>query len=126
MLQSRCRRSLRAPQGDRSPAHSTRFPRLLRLGGQRHAGEPGRPLILARDCACRISTVFAAGLTGLPALHEAFGLPQPDSVVRLRAPWPRHEAHDGEDEHAFVDRLADELEDAIVAAGPGRVAVFIA
>lgn len=89
-------------------------------------GEPGRRLILARDRAYHGSTVFAAGLTGLPTLHEAFGLPQPDSVVRLRTPWLRHEAQDGEDEHAFVDRLVVELEEAIVAAGPGRVAAFIA
>lgn len=89
-------------------------------------GEPGRRLVLARDRAYHGSTVFAAGLTGLPALHEAFGLPQPDSVVRLRTPWLRHEAAPGEDEHAFVARLAAEIEDEIVAAGPGRVAAFIA
>jgi len=89
-------------------------------------GEPGRRLILAQNRAYHGSTVFAAGLTGLPALHEAFGLPLPDTVVRLRTPWPRHEALEGEDEHAFVARLASELEDAIRAAGPGRVAAFIA
>jgi len=89
-------------------------------------GEPGRRLILARDRAYHGSTVFAAGLAGLPALHEAFGLPLPDTVVRLRTPWPRHEALEGEDEHAFVARLAGEIEDAIRAAGPGRVAAFIA
>jgi len=88
----------------------------------------GRPLkkkIIARDKAYHGTTIAAASLTGLPAMHNAFDLPI-DRVLRTGCPHHYRFAKPGENEEDFASRLADELEQLIQAEGPDTVAAFIA
>lgn len=88
----------------------------------------GRPLkkkIIARDKAYHGSTIAAASLTGLPALHNAFDLPI-DRILRTGCPHHYRFAKPGENEQDFATRLAEELEHLIQAEGPDTVAAFIA
>ena len=55
------------------------------------------------------------GLTGLPALHAGFDLPLP-MVRHVSAPHNLWTRRPGEDDAAFSDRLAAEIEDLIARA----------
>ncbi|MBL4693116.1 MAG: aminotransferase class III-fold pyridoxal phosphate-dependent enzyme, partial [Magnetovibrio sp.] len=88
----------------------------------------GRPLkkkIIARDKAYHGSTIAAASLTGLGAMHNAFDLPI-DRVLRTACPHHYRFAKPGETEQDFATRLADELDQLIQSEGPDTVAAFIA
>ena len=87
--------------------------------------KPEKKKIIARDRGYHGVTVMAAGMTGLPGLHAGFDLPLP-MIRHVSAPhnlWTRAK---GEDDAAFSDRLAKELEDLILAEGPETVGAFIA
>ena len=87
--------------------------------------KPAKKKIIARDRGYHGVTVMSASLTGLPGLHAGFDLPLP-MVRHVSAPhnlWTRRE---GEDDAAFGDRLAAELEDLILAEDPDTVGAFIA
>lgn len=58
-------------------------------------------------------------------MHREFGLPAP-GILHTLCPDPYRGMLDGEDEAAFVDRLAVELERLILREGPDSVAAFIA
>jgi adenosylmethionine-8-amino-7-oxononanoate aminotransferase len=88
-------------------------------------GRPQKKKIIARDRAYHGVTVASGSLTGLPMVHNAFDLPIPQ-VVRVTCPHHYREAAPGEDEEAFSDRLAAELEETIQREGPETVAAFIA
>jgi len=64
-------------------------------------------------------------MTGLPLNHGSFDLPF-DFVKHTTTPHHWREAHDGETEEQFSARLAQELEELILAEGPDTVAAFIA
>jgi 4-aminobutyrate---pyruvate transaminase len=71
-------------------------------------------------------SLAAASLTGIPAIHADFDLPLPGF---LHTGFPHYwgESRPGEDEDAFVARLATELDELIVAEGGAEcVAAFIA
>ncbi len=88
-------------------------------------GRPAKKKIIARDRGYHGVTIMSGGLTGLSALHNGFDLPLP-MVRHVSAPhniWTRRA---DEDDAAFGDRLATELDDLIVAEGPETVAAFIA
>ncbi|MFW2543802.1 aminotransferase [Primorskyibacter sp. 2E107] len=88
-------------------------------------GKPEKKKIIARDRGYHGVTVLSGGLTGLPGLHAGFDLPLP-MIRHVSAPhgiWTRLE---GEEDAAFSARLAQELENTILAEGPETVAAFIA
>ncbi|MEM7443208.1 MAG: aminotransferase [Pseudomonadota bacterium] len=88
-------------------------------------GRPEKKKIISRERGYHGVTVMSGGLTGLSALHAGFDLPL-HMVRHVSAPhnvWTREA---GEDDAAFSDRLAKELDDLIVDEGPETVAAFIA
>lgn len=90
----------------------------------RAKGQPQRRLILARDYGYHGSTMYMASLSGLPQMHEAFGLPLAD-VAHIEAPyWYRQGgAHSPE---AYGRIAADALRRKIAEVGADHVAAFIA
>ncbi|HEU4974140.1 MAG TPA: aspartate aminotransferase family protein [Baekduia sp.] len=87
-------------------------------------GQPQRTKAIARDIAYHGVTLGALSFTGVPRFKEPFGRPAIDvthvsNTNAFRAP-------DGDDPEAFCRRLLDEVEQAIVAAGPDEVALIIA
>ena len=88
-------------------------------------GRPEKKKIISRDRGYHGVTVMSAGLTGLPGLHAGFDLPLP-MIRHVSAPHNLWVRQPGESDDAFGDRLAQELEDMILAEGPETVAAFIA
>jgi len=87
-------------------------------------GEPEKKKILTRNRAYHGVTTAGACLTGLPANQTSFDCLVP--VIRLTCPHYWREMQTGESEQDFATRLAQELEDAILAEGPDTVAAFFA
>ncbi|XP_040371171.1 gamma aminobutyrate transaminase 3, chloroplastic-like [Rosa chinensis] len=71
------------------------------------------------------STLIAASLSGLPALHQKFDLPAP-FVLHTDCPHYRRYHQPGESEEEFSTRLANNLENLILKEGPETIAAFIA
>ena len=88
-------------------------------------GRPGKKKIISRVQAYHGVTVATASLTGLPANSVDFDLPI-DRILHTTCPQAYHEARPGESDEAFADRLADTLEELILAEGPETIAAFIA
>ena len=88
-------------------------------------GLPQKKKIIARDRGYHGVTVMSAGMTGLPGVHAGFDLPLP-MIRHVSAPHNLWTRLPEEDDAAFGDRLARELEDLILAEGPETVAAFIA
>ncbi len=87
-------------------------------------GRPKKKKIISRTKAYHGVTVASASLTGLPNNHRDFDLPIANI---LHADCPHHYrfAQPGESEEAFSTRLAESLEQRILAEGPETVAAFI-
>jgi L-2,4-diaminobutyrate transaminase len=88
-------------------------------------GRPEKKKIIARQRGYHGVTVMAAGLTGLPGLHTNFDLPLP-MIRHTTAPHRLWEAEPGQSDADFAQKLADDLEQLILAEGPDTVAAFIA
>ncbi|OIW05606.1 hypothetical protein TanjilG_23392 [Lupinus angustifolius] len=88
-------------------------------------GRPKKKKFIARDESYHGSTMIAASLSGLPALHYKFDLPLP-FVLHTNSPhyWRYHLP--GETEEEFSTRLANNLEKLILKEGPDTIAAFIA
>lgn len=84
-------------------------------------GEPGRTCFIARHGAFHGSTLGAASLSGPGPGNQAFGVPVID-VRRITAPCMFWHAVPGESEAEFVARMAGELEEVVLEAGPEKVA----
>jgi L-2,4-diaminobutyrate transaminase len=87
-------------------------------------GRPEKKKIISRQRGYHGVTVMSAGLTGLASLHAGFDLPLP-MIRHTTAPHRLWEALPGETEDEFAARLADELEQLILAEGPDTVAAFV-
>jgi len=87
-------------------------------------GRPEKKKIISRQRGYHGVTVMSAGLTGLASLHAGFDLPLP-MIRHTTAPHRLWEALPGEAEDEFAARLADELEQLILAEGPDTVAAFV-
>ncbi len=87
-------------------------------------GEPERKKIISRRRGYHGVTVASASLTGLPNNHRSFDLPI-DRILHTACPHYWREGRAGESEEQFATRLADELEQLILAEGPHTVAAFI-
>jgi 4-aminobutyrate--pyruvate transaminase len=88
-------------------------------------GRPDKKKFISRRKAYHGMTVAAASLTGLPFAHGDFDVPAA-RFLHTATPHYWREARPGESEETFAQRLADELEQLIVAEGPDTVAAFIA
>ncbi|XP_027155544.1 gamma aminobutyrate transaminase 3, chloroplastic [Coffea eugenioides] len=88
-------------------------------------GRPNKKKFIARSKSYHGSTLIAASLSGLPALHQKFDLPAP-FVLHTDCPhyWRYHLP--GETEEEFSTRLANNLEALILKEGPETIAAFIA
>ncbi|MEL7153595.1 MAG: aminotransferase, partial [Pseudomonadota bacterium] len=88
-------------------------------------GKPEKKKIIARKKGYHGVTLVAASLTGLPLNHGSFDLPM-DFAKHTTTPHYWREGRDGESEADFSKRLAQDLEEMILAEGPDTVAAFIA
>jgi 4-aminobutyrate--pyruvate transaminase len=87
-------------------------------------GRPKKKKILARIKGYHGVTVASASLTGLPNNHRDFDLPI-SNILHIDCPhWYRFAAP-SESEEAFSTRLAESLEQRILAEGPDTVAALI-
>ena len=93
--------------------------------GNGFAGEPNRRKMISRRASYHGSTIATCALGGSQELHDSFGIPMGFSLQVSHPSWP-NAAFDGETEEAFTDRLAEELEQTILAAGPETVGAMIA
>ncbi|MGH2969112.1 MAG: aspartate aminotransferase family protein, partial [Solirubrobacteraceae bacterium] len=87
-------------------------------------GEPQRTKAIARDIAYHGVTLGALSFTGVKPMKEPFG-PAPIPVVRV-SNTNGYRGPEGEDDAAHCARLLEEMERAIVEAGPETVAMIIA
>jgi 4-aminobutyrate--pyruvate transaminase len=88
-------------------------------------GHPEKKKIISHHRGYHGITIGAGSLTGLSSSHAGFDLPLA-GFLKIRCPHYYREAQEGETEHAFVERLADELEALIVREDPRTIAAFIA
>ncbi|MCW5699443.1 MAG: aspartate aminotransferase family protein [Rhodospirillales bacterium] len=86
---------------------------------------PEKKRIISRRRAYHGVTVASASLTGLPANHRDFDLPLP-MMLHTECPHHYREALPGESEEAFAERLAETLEDFILAEDPDTIAAMFA
>jgi 4-aminobutyrate---pyruvate transaminase len=93
--------------------------------GNGFAGESQRRKVISRKASYHGSTIATSALGGSQDLHESFGIPMGFSVQVSHPSWP-NAALPGEDEEGFTDRLAAELDQAILAAGPETIGAMIA
>ncbi len=93
--------------------------------GNGFAGQPDRRKMISREASYHGSTIATASLGGSRELHESFGIPMGLALQVSHPSWPAA-ALPGEDEDGFTDRLAQELEEAILAAGPETIGAMIA
>lgn len=107
--------------GSGSEANDTQI-RLVRRYWQLQ-GRPERKVILSRRNAYHGSTIGAASLGGMQAMHEQGELPIP-GIEHVDQPY-FFDAHSNETPEAFGLEVARQLEARIEALGPERVAAFI-
>jgi putrescine---pyruvate transaminase len=86
-------------------------------------GQPARRIFISRRNAYHGSTVAAASLGGMKAMHVQGDLPIP-GIEHVMQPYLFGEAF-GEDPAAFAARAAADIETRILAVGPENVAAFI-
>ena len=88
-------------------------------------GRPKKKKFISRTGAYHGVTYAAGGLTGIPAYHKAFDLPQ-EGVIHTECPHFYRFGRDGEDEAAFSKRMVDNVKDIIQREGADTIAAFIA
>jgi adenosylmethionine-8-amino-7-oxononanoate aminotransferase len=88
-------------------------------------GEADRAIFIARRQSYHGNTLGALAIGGNAWRREPF-LPLLAPAVHVSPCYAYRDQLEGESDEAYSDRLAAELEDAILAAGPGRVAAFVA
>ncbi|RLM62226.1 aminotransferase y4uB isoform X1 [Panicum miliaceum] len=88
-------------------------------------GRPNKKKFIARSKSYHGSTLIAASLSGLPALHQKFDLPAP-FVLHTDCPHYWRFRLSDETEEEFSTRLANNLENLILKEGPDTIAAFIA
>lgn len=89
-------------------------------------GKPLKKKIIARRNAYHGVTAVAASMGGLASNHNDFDLPIAPRFLHTDCPHHYRYGLAGESEEAFATRLAQVLEEQILAEGPDTVAAFIA
>jgi 4-aminobutyrate--pyruvate transaminase len=87
-------------------------------------GREKKKKFIARNGGYHGITIASGSLTGLQVNQRGFDLPLP-FVTHVTCPHHYRFAEQGENEEAFADRLAAELEATILKEGPDTVAAFI-
>ena len=87
-------------------------------------GKPEKNRIISRNMAYHGSTITGASLGGMEGMHSQLGGAVPN-IVHVMAPYAYELALPGESDHDFGLRAAKAVEDAIIEAGPDKVAAFI-
>lgn len=94
---------------------------------QNARGLPAKKKLIARQRGYHGITLAAGHLTAsLAYTSSGFDLPMMDRFRHVTAPSLYRYGLEGESEDAFTDRLAEELEQLILAEGPETVAAFVA
>ncbi|MBZ3695905.1 aspartate aminotransferase family protein [Phyllobacterium calauticae] len=88
-------------------------------------GQTQKRKIIARHRGYHGTSIASASLTGLPHLHRDFNLPL-EGFLHVTCPHFYREGLPGETEEAFSTRLAEELDQLILAEGPETVGAFFA
>ncbi|MEK9660495.1 MAG: aminotransferase [Alphaproteobacteria bacterium] len=88
-------------------------------------GRPEKKKFIARKKAYHGITLAATSLSGVAYAQAGFDAPMP-GFFHMTTPHYWREGQPGESEEQFATRLAQELDDFIVAEGPETVAAFIA
>jgi 4-aminobutyrate--pyruvate transaminase len=88
-------------------------------------GRPKKKKIIARKRAYHGVTIAAASLTNLPVNQTAFDLPL-SPMLQTGCPHFYREGRPGENEEAFAERLARELDELIKTEGADTIAAVIA
>jgi 4-aminobutyrate--pyruvate transaminase len=88
-------------------------------------GRPAKKKIIARRRAYHGTGIASGSLTSLPNIHREFDLPL-DRFLHTTCPHFYREGRPGESEAEFVARMADELEQLILAEDPNTVGGFFA
>jgi 4-aminobutyrate--pyruvate transaminase len=88
-------------------------------------GRPEKRKIIGRVRGYHGNTVASVSLSGQPHMHAGFGLPLPGFIHTDNPNYYRFQ-QDGETEEQFSQRMADNLEQLILAEGPDTVAAFFA
>lgn len=88
-------------------------------------GRPEKNKIIGRERGYHGSTIAAVSVSGKPDMHADFALPLP-MMRHTEYPHYYRGHHDGESEEEFATRMAQALEDLILAEGPNTVAAFFA
>jgi putrescine aminotransferase len=86
-------------------------------------GEPSRQHVISLEGAYHGSSWAGAGLSGLPAMQNLFGLPFP-TQHQIPSHYLRR-LRDSTDPQAHIDAAVADLEDKLRTLGPGNVAAFI-
>ena len=87
-------------------------------------GKPEKRVVVSRQWAYHGSTIAATSLGGMGAMHGQLHGAVPE-ITHVMPPYAFELAEEGEDDEAFGLRAARAVEDAILEAGPDRVAAFI-
>lgn len=87
--------------------------------------EPSRRLFIARRQSYHGNTLGALAVGGNEWRREPF-LPLLTEAHHVSPCYPYRYQHEGESDEAYAQRLADELENKILALGPENVAAFVA
>jgi putrescine aminotransferase len=87
-------------------------------------GKPDKHIIISRRDAYHGSTVAGVSLGGMKHMHGQLGGAVP-GIVHVMPPYAFENAEPGESDEAFGFRAAKAVEDAILEAGPDKVAAFI-
>lgn len=87
-------------------------------------GKPEKNVIISRNMAYHGSTIAGASLGGMKPMHGQLGGAVPN-IVHVMMPYAFELSLPGESDHEFGLRAAKAVEDAILEAGPEKVAAFI-
>jgi adenosylmethionine-8-amino-7-oxononanoate aminotransferase len=99
----------------------------LKLARQYHleCGRPERKHFISREFSYHGNTLGALSVSGHQARRETY-LPLLGDVTHISACFPYRGKRDGETDESYGARVANELEIAIMRAGPATVVAFIA
>jgi putrescine aminotransferase len=87
-------------------------------------GKAEKNRIISRKMAYHGSTIAGASLGGMDGMHAQLGGAVPN-IAHVMAPYAFELSLPGESDHDFGLRAAKAVEDAILEAGPDKVAAFI-
>ena len=87
-------------------------------------GRPEKNIIISRQMAYHGSTVAGTSLGGMDAMHGQLHGAVPN-IIHVMPPYAFELAQPGESDHDFGLRAAKAVEDAILEAGPDKVAAFV-